>query len=393
MAKLTLAEVQFSQVDVLTLPDLRDAIDAVVVPLWPDRREAILGLLARLETADGGKHWRHTLGDLAIMNGLIAGPGHPDWPKISRPLQRRPDLISWIVQHKDQVSPDLLRLFVLLHDLGKSINSVGHEELSYRMLGQAVGRDWQPGSAEALVALLVRHHALIGSLVIGMISPVALLPFIVDIRRYGVDLEQILTALILMTMTEFAVYDVLSPVGTQEFLIQAGQLRQAFWWTQAYPEVKGRLWQEAIGQTPRRLSNLMAFVFDGEVEDPAKVARLGQMIETMALRLYPDWADFQRRLALLWVESGYSLFADLAQRLPDLESRISLGLELLKRWLPSPAQVAAFENGQTPLYLINLRPIVLAGDLDKRPFAQLEAELARLEPISVDDLQAAYQNL
>jgi hypothetical protein len=382
-----------SQIEPVTLPDLRDAIEELIAPLWPDRREAILGLLARLEAADGGKHWRHTLGDLAIMNGVITGPDHPDWLKISRPLHSRPDLTTWIVQHKDQVSPALLRLFVLLHDLGKSINSVGHEELSFRMLGQAIGRDWQPGSAEALVALLVRHHALIGSLVIGMISPVALLPFIADIRRYQADLEQALTALVLMTMTEFAVYDVLRPVGTQDFLAQAGLLRQEFWWTGAYQEVKRRLWQEAIGQTTGRLTNLMTFVFDWEVEDPAEAARLGQLIETTAARLYPDWADVQRRLALLWLESGYSLFVHLAQRLPDLESRISFGLELLKRWLPSPEQVAAFENDETPLYLINLRPIALAGDLEAKSFAQLEAELALLAPISVVDLQAAYQSL
>lgn len=393
MAKSTLAEVQLSQIETVTLPDLRDAIEAVVAPLWPDRREAILGLLARLETAEGGKHWRHTLGDLAIMNGIIAGPDHPDWPKISRPLHSRPDLITWVVQHKDRVSPDLLRLFVLLHDLGKSINSVGHEELSFRMLGQAIGRDWQPGSAEALVALLVRHHALIGSLVIGMLSPVALLPFIADIRRYRVDLEQFLTALILMTMTEFAVYDVLRPVGTQRFLTWAGLLRQAFGWIGTYQEVKLRLWQEAIQQTTPRLTDLMVFVFDWEVEDPAEVARMGQRIETTAVRLYPDWPDFQRRLALLWLESGYSLFVHLAQRLPDLESRISFGLEHLKRWLPSSEQVAVFENGETPLYLINLRPIVLAGDLEAKPFAQLEAELALLTPISVVDLQTAYQSL
>ena len=379
-----LRQFTLSQAEKLTPLDLGPSVKSIAGRWWPDSEPAISAQLQRLAQADGGRHWRHTLTVVAVVNVLIAGPRHPDWPQTVRALAGSPRLTDWLARTRPQLAPDLLRLIALLHDLGKYISPSGHPEISFRLFGQAVGGNLPPGSPEALAALVIRHHADLGSLQAGEVSPVALLGLLDGLRCGRAEPAQFLTTLLWLTLADWIAYDMLTAPVMAGLLADADFLRRELPQIRAnpgaagLPEIKQHLWQQAVQQTSTRLSRLTPYAF--ATPPPPEVRPLPAPVEMAAQMAGLDWPEFQAKFALLRLEGAYAVFGGFLEVAPDFESRVLLAVQQLSRWLPSKSQVQAFEAGPGLGYVVNFRPITAAPG-QKSPQALQEA-LAGVAPIA-----------
>lgn len=360
---------------------MREAIEC----LWPGSSVLLLKELQRLRQAEQGRHWAHTRKVAAIMESLIAGPQHPAWAELAGPLRAGLTFIEWVSQNSRRLAPDWLRLIALFHDLGKGVSLAGHEEISFRLLAQAAGTDspselFPPGSAGALIAGVVRHHAGLSLLQLGEASELIWAGLIQDIRDFGLDREQFLAALSLITVADWLAYDLLTPPIMSNLLASIGFLREALRWGCSAPETRFRLWPQAARHTRQRLGNLLAFPLATQpaaAERPPLVDdRLAGLI---AAACGVAWPEFQTRFALLRIEGGYSIFTRCLELTSDLEHQLLLAGPQLRRWLPSPAQAQAFETGRVPGYLVNLRPVT--SGLAIKGLERIQAELADIRPV------------
>lgn len=355
------------------LPDPRDYAPLIISQFGSNSWDSLSRDLRQLIDADQGRHWRHTLKVVAGLEALLAGPQHPEWEYRYGLLHGEPELIDWIARSKQQFDPDLLRVMALLHDLGKGINLARHEETSFRLLRQAVGDNLTPGSNQALVAVTIRHHAALGVLRSGQASPVILLSLIEDRRRYKLDGEELLTALILLMLADWTAYNPLSVSTMRRFLAYADNLRRDLWGTRPVNELKQCLWQEAMRQTPERLSNVLLFAF---MPQPAVTTHHtpDRLIETTLAKLGLNGPEFQSKFALVRLDGAYAVFERCLALTPSPESYVAYMVHQLGRWLPTADQVRAFEAGPIS-FTVNLRPIT--QNLDQKSLARIQADLAK----------------
>lgn len=309
----------------------------VIGGLWSRQWPSLAPSFKRLARTDGGRHGRHTQAVFQTMDALLAGPQHLAWPSAIS-TAAWPELVGEVAD------PDILRAVALLHDLGKIEGLSRHEEHSYRLFVRAVP---PTGDKTIAAALLIRHHNALGCLQTGEASRMALLPLITDVRRHAIAPATFLAGLTLLTLADWAAYDMLSPGVVKALLAQATALRQPFWWSATPAEITERLQQQAVAETVTRLHNLLVFAFRTPVEFAG--SSIEQRIDAAGI----DWASFQRQFVRLRFDGGWSVFEHALQWTGSAEAQFEFFIPHLCRWLPPPNTSA--------LYRVDLRALAAAS--------------------------------
>ncbi len=340
---------------------------AIINRVWPTQWPAFAPCFKQLAQAEQGRHWQHTLSVLAAMDALLNNTKHLAIPEaVTRRLKTQFGSVK--------IDPDILRATALLHDIGKGVSLDNHEEKSYRLFSRIIPNARPPGPREAMAAILIRHHAGLGSLQTGETSPLFLHRLINDIRGCNLNPDQILPALIFLTAADWAAYRMLSPAALEHFFATAHDLRQKHWWDAEETQIKVWLWQNAIDNTEKRLEHLLTFSYLASPPAGGSYAEAEKMAAQRAI----GWPEFKRRFALVRFDGGYSVFARSLKLTGSAKGRLKFMIPHLIAWLPACPQTASFAAELPPaLHRVNLRSI--KGRVKQSNLTQLKKLLSAID--------------
>lgn len=325
--------------------------------LWPHSQAALAEHLERLQQADGGRHWQHTLRALHQLDWLIGDSIFADAP-------------AWLA---NPPPVELLRSVLLLHDLGKYVDLSCHPEISFRLVAQATDSYLPPGSDQALTAIAIRHHADFSALQSGEASELISYNLALDRQQYRLDTEKFLAVLTWVTVADWTAYDLLTPPAFQGLVEQVGYIRR--YAAEPLPALADRLYRRARQRAAQRIGLLAAFAFSLQPVTAAQWQQADAIITSVISQEgLLSWPEFQQQFALLVIDGGYSVFTRCGELAGAFEQQLTFVLRQLGRWLsPSPPKYDLKTNRFLPV-LVNLRPVT--RNLSQKSLDQIDEELA-----------------